>query len=174
VEYKKSEEFAKASAQGKNSHGKKGHNHHLCQGGYTLAIPKCRKMEEDLLTQGIIPLVYEWPERVKNFYHGGKINSEDGTLELPPSLRAVTLKILKIIEDVKVGRLKVDREMDELTMALGNLEHLGRCRGYGVLLWTFRSRETLAPIEVAKEEESVKRSNVAKRLSKYLNNKKKA
>jgi hypothetical protein len=66
VEYKKSEDFAKASARGKKSCGKKGHGHHLGRGGYTLAVPKWRKMEEDLLTQGTIQVVYEWPERVKN------------------------------------------------------------------------------------------------------------
>jgi hypothetical protein len=49
VEYKKSEDFAKASAQGKQSRAKKEHDHHLCQGGYAFAMPKWRKMEEDLL-----------------------------------------------------------------------------------------------------------------------------
>jgi hypothetical protein len=58
VEYKKSEDFAKTSARGNKSCGKKGHDHHLCRGGYTLAISKWRKMEEDLLTQGTIPVVY--------------------------------------------------------------------------------------------------------------------
>jgi hypothetical protein len=41
------------------------------------------------------------------------------------------------IEDVKAGRLKVDREMDELTMALRNPEHHGRCRGYWVVPWKY-------------------------------------
>jgi hypothetical protein len=61
------------------------------------------------------------------------------------------------IEDVKAGKLKVDREMDELTMALGNPEHPGRCRGYGVVPWSMPSRETLIATEAAKEEKSVKR-----------------
>jgi hypothetical protein len=60
VEYKKSEDFAKASARGKKRRGKMGHNHHLGQGGYTLAIPKWLKIEEDLIAQGTIPMVYEW------------------------------------------------------------------------------------------------------------------
>jgi hypothetical protein len=47
------------------------------------------------------------------------------------------------IEDVKAGRLKVDREMDELTMALGNLEHPGRCRGYGVVSWKYAFKGNL-------------------------------
>jgi hypothetical protein len=47
------------------------------------------------------------------------------------------------IEDVKAGRLKVDREMDELTMALRNLEHPGRCRGYGVVPWKYAFKGNL-------------------------------
>jgi hypothetical protein len=44
---------------------------------------------------------------------------------------------LKIIEDVRAGRVKVDREIDELTMALKNPEYPGRCRGFGVVPWKF-------------------------------------
>jgi len=63
VEYKKSGEFAKKSAQGKNSASKKGeYNHGLGRGGYAAAIPKWRKMEEDLMTKGIISAVFDWPE----------------------------------------------------------------------------------------------------------------
>jgi hypothetical protein len=62
VEYKKSEDFAKVSVRGKQSRGKKEHNHHLGRGGYAFAIPKWRKMEEDLLTQGTIPAVVDWPK----------------------------------------------------------------------------------------------------------------
>jgi hypothetical protein len=47
------------------------------------------------------------------------------------------------IEDVKAGRLKVDKEMDELTMALENLEHPGRCRGYGVVPWKYAFKGNL-------------------------------
>jgi hypothetical protein len=125
VEYKKSEDFAKASARGKQSRAKKEHDHHLGRGGYAFAMPKWRKMEEDLLAQGTIPVVVDWLEPVKNWYyaHGDTINSEDGTLDYPPSLRKTALEILKIIEDVRAGRVKVDREIDELTRALKNPEH---------------------------------------------------
>jgi hypothetical protein len=47
------------------------------------------------------------------------------------------------IEDVKAGRLNVDREMDELTMALGNPEHRGRCRGYRVVPWKYAFKGNL-------------------------------
>jgi hypothetical protein len=103
-------------------------------------------MEEDLLAQGTIPAVIDWPERVKNWYcaHGGIINSEDGTLDYPPSLQETALEILKILEDVRASRVKVDREIDELTMALKNPEHPGRCRGFGVVPWKFGFRGDIA------------------------------
>jgi hypothetical protein len=59
VEYKTSEDFSKASARAKQSRAKKEHHHHLGQGGYAFAVPKWRKMEEDLLAQGTIPAVME-------------------------------------------------------------------------------------------------------------------
>jgi hypothetical protein len=92
-------------------------------------------MEEDLLAQGNIPAVVDWPERVKNWYsaHGGTINFEDGTLDYPPLLRETALEIFKIIEDVRAGKVKIDREIDELTMALKNPEHPGCCRGFEVV-----------------------------------------
>jgi hypothetical protein len=146
VEYKKSEDFAKASARGEKSHGKKEHSHHFGRGGNAFAIPKCWKMEGDLLAQGIIPAVVDWPEQVKNWYyaHGGTINSEDGILDYPPLIQEAALEILKIIEDVRAGRVKVDREIDELTMALKNPEHPGRCRGFGVVPWKFAFRGDIA------------------------------
>jgi hypothetical protein len=161
VDYKKSEDFAKASARGKKSHRKKEHGHHLGRGGYTFEIPKWRKMEEDLLAQGTIPAVVDWPEQVKNWYyaHGDTINFEDGTLDYPPSLREAALEILKTIEDVRAGRVKVDREIDELTMALKNPEHPGCCRASRWYHGNFPSRETLPPIEATDEEKSAKRRN---------------
>jgi len=96
-------------------------------------------MEDDLLAKGIILAVFDWPDRSKNWYyaHGGRLNPNDGTLEFPPTLREKAIEIMKKIEDVKAGRLKVDREIDELTLALGNPKHPGRCRGYGVVPWKF-------------------------------------
>jgi hypothetical protein len=109
-------------------------------------MPKWQKMEEDLLAQGTIPTVVDWPKRVKNWYyaHGSTINSEDGTLDYPPSLRETALEILKIVEDVRAGRVKVDREIDEPTMVLKNPEHPRHCRGFGVVPWKFFFRGYIA------------------------------
>jgi hypothetical protein len=94
---------------------------------------------------GIISTVFHWPNRSKNLYyaHGGRLNLDDGTLEFPPTLRENALELMKKIEDVKAVRLKVDKEMDELTMALGNPEHPGRCRGYGVVSWKYAFKRNL-------------------------------
>jgi hypothetical protein len=125
VEYKKSKDFAKASALGKKNRGKKEDDHHLGRGGYAFAIPKWREMEEDLLTQGTIPAVVDWPERVKNWYyaHGGTINSEGSTLDYPPSLREAALEILEIIEYVSAGRVKVNREINDLVGTFNTFIH---------------------------------------------------
>lgn len=153
VDYVESEDFARKSSQAKHSASHKGeYHHHLGRGGYAVAIPKWKKMEEDLVTKGIIPATYDWPERSKNWYyaHGVRLDPNDGTLDFPASLREKALAILQKIEDVKAGRIKVDRENDELTSALGNPKHPGRCRGYGVVPWkyafkghsdTYRSRK---------------------------------
>jgi hypothetical protein len=130
-------------------------------------------MEEDLLAQGTIPAVIDWPELVKNWYyaHGGTINSEDGTLDYPPSLREAALEILKIIEDVRAGKVKVDREIDELTMALKNPKHPGRCRGFGVVPWKFAFRGDITTYRSCKRrrerDEEERRQKLKKRLKEH-------
>jgi hypothetical protein len=110
---------------------------------------------------------------VKNWYyaHGGTINSEDGTLDYPPSLRESALEILKILEDVRVGRVEVDREIDELTMALKNPEHPGRCRGFRVVPWKFGFRGDIATYRSRKRrrkrEEEERRQELEKRLKEH-------
>jgi hypothetical protein len=110
---------------------------------------------------------------VKNWYyaHGGKINSEDGTLDYPPLLREIALVILKILEDVRAGRVKVDREIDELTMALKNPEHPGLCRGFGVVPRKFGFRGDIATYQSHRRrrgcEEEERRQELEKRLKEH-------
>jgi hypothetical protein len=110
---------------------------------------------------------------VKNWYytHGGTINSEDGTLDYPPSLRESALEILKILEDVRAGRVKVVREIDELTMALKNPEHPGRCRGFGVVPWKFGFRGDIATYgsrgRRRESEEEERRQELENRLKEH-------
>jgi hypothetical protein len=110
---------------------------------------------------------------VKNWYyaHGGTINSEDGTLDYPPSLREIALEILKILEDVRASRVRVDREIDELTMALKNPEHPGRCRGFGVVPWKFGFRGDIATYRSRRRrrecEEEERRQELEQRLKEH-------
>jgi hypothetical protein len=69
---------------------------------------------------------------------------------------------LKTLEDVRAGRVKVDREIDELTMVLKNPEHPGSCRGFGVVPWKFGFRGDIATYQSVEEEESAKRRNDGK------------
>ncbi|XP_072148152.1 uncharacterized protein [Setaria viridis] len=142
VEYKRSEEGVKKITTNVANASQKGYHHHLGRGGYGSAIPKWRKMEQDLIERGIIPATIEWPERSKNWYyaHGGSLSQEDGTLIFNDRIREKAEHLMKNIEDSKAGRLRVDRENDELTLALGNPEHPGRCRGFGVVPWKFAFR----------------------------------
>ena len=62
VQYKLSEASEKRTAQARENASKKIHFHHLGQGGYSTAIPKWRKMEDDLTARGIVPATFDWPE----------------------------------------------------------------------------------------------------------------
>jgi hypothetical protein len=78
---------------------------------------------------------------------------------------------LKIIDDVRAGRVKVDREIDELTMALKNPEHLERCRGFGVVPWKFAFRGDIATYRSRRRrrerEEEERRQELEKRLKEH-------
>jgi hypothetical protein len=73
------------------------YNHHLGRGGYAVAILKWRKMEQDLIAKDIISAVFHYPDRLENWYyaHGGRLNPDDGTFELPPTLQEKALEIMK-------------------------------------------------------------------------------
>jgi hypothetical protein len=113
---------------------------------------------------------------VKNWYyaHGGRINSEDGTLDYPPSLQETALEILKILEDVRAGRVKVYREIDELTIALKNPELRGRCRGFGVVPWKFGFRGDIATYRSRRRRKEREEEERRQELEKYLKNTKKS
>jgi hypothetical protein len=67
--------------------------------------------------------------------------------------------------------VKVDREIDELTMALKNLEHPGRCRGFGVVPWKFGFKGDIATYLRRRRrrecEEEERRQELEKRLKEH-------
>jgi hypothetical protein len=151
VQYKKFEESEERAKRNKYNASKKKYFHHLDQGGYSSAIPKWQKMEEDLTVRGIIPATFKWPLRAKYFFyaHGGTLNMEDASFVTTDRRREAADKLDMALKAVAKGTLKPDREKDELTYALRTPEPTGHVRGMGVLPWkhsfsadidTYRSR----------------------------------
>ena len=56
------------------------------------------------------------------------------------------------MQAVVEGTFQPDRERDELTYALGNLEHPGRTQGKGVVPWKYGFRDYIESYRSRKEE----------------------
>ena len=65
------------------------------------------------------------------------LNPKDGSFVLGQELGEAATRLVDLIKATVKGFFMPDREKDELTMALGNLEHPGCCQGKGVLPWKF-------------------------------------
>jgi hypothetical protein len=67
--------------------------------------------------------------------------------------------------------VKVDKEIDELTMALKNLENPRCCRGFGVVPWKFAFRGDIATYRSRRRrrerEEEERRQELEKRLKEH-------
>ncbi|RCV25390.1 hypothetical protein SETIT_5G162700v2, partial [Setaria italica] len=117
--------------------------HHLGPGGYKKGIIKWKRMEDDIIAKGIVPATLKWPEQAKHWYyaHGGTLNPKNGSFVFGQELREAAMRLVELIKSTAEGSFVPDREKDELTMALGNPEHPGYCRGKGVIPWKFAFRE---------------------------------
>ena len=58
-----------------------------------------------------------------------------------PKIQLTAQRLQEAIQAAAEGTFQPDRERDELTYALRNLEHLGRTRGKGVVLWKYGFRD---------------------------------
>jgi len=139
VEYRLSEDSKALSSQNTENASHKEYNHHLGTGGYKSARRKWEAMEQDLLNKGIRPATLDWPERSKNFLyaHGATLNPVDGSVVYGEEIAELATRLMEIIKLVGEGAIKPNREKDELTLALGNPEHTGRCRGKGAVPWKY-------------------------------------
>ena len=63
------------------------------------------------------------------------MDPKTGLVSQKAILKGAEQKILDTIEEAGTGVFTPNRENDELTRALGNLEHPGRTRGKGVIAW---------------------------------------
>ena len=103
-------------------------------GGYKTAEPKWDRAEDSMRAQGIIPATENWSQRSRNWIlgHGSSYNEETGELVHNNEKMIVPHKdVVAAIDEVRAGKFHPDREKDELTKALKNLEHTGQTRGLG-------------------------------------------
>ncbi|KAK1609754.1 hypothetical protein QYE76_033427 [Lolium multiflorum] len=105
-----------------------------CFCGYKSAIPKWTEFENKLMNAGITPQTWDWPERSKFwlFAHGAGLDPKTGLIvakgKWKEKIEEIVPKLITAIEQVRKGEYIPDRENDELTLALGNPEHVGRVR----------------------------------------------
>jgi len=103
--------------------------------------------------QGVVSQTIQenWGERSKQWLygHGGTIDPITGLLDWAPEISRATERLVCARAEVASGLFKPNRENDELTYALENLEHGEPTRGYGAVPWyhsfladqgTYRSR----------------------------------
>ena len=135
VAYKNSAIAMVRSTQNKLTAEKKKYFHRLGSGGYKTVVPKWEAYENELCQKGITPQTDDWPERSNLwlFAHGVGLDPDIGLIvakgKWKKRITRVVKKLVDAIEKVKKGEFVPDREDDELTLALGNPEHDGRCRG---------------------------------------------
>jgi hypothetical protein len=76
--------------------------------------------------------VPELKPRLKQWIYARSVDSSGSSLKFAKTKTGeVVSKILKLAKDKENGAFNPSREMDELTVALGNLEHTGCTRGLG-------------------------------------------
>ena len=137
VKQRKSDAAVARSAKNKLNAGKKEYHHTLGAGGYLAAVPKWEAFEARLLDNGIIPQTHDWPERSKFwlFAHGAGLDPETVLIvaqgKWKKKVEYITKELVNAIDLVRKGLYVVNREKDELSLALGNPEKVGRVRGYG-------------------------------------------
>ena len=69
------------------------------------------------------------------YAHGAALDPQTRQIVANGKWKEKVEKITKDLEDaiekVQKGEYQPERENEELTLALGNPEHVGRCQGYG-------------------------------------------
>ena len=85
-----------------------------------LAIMKWEKKEQDLLARGITPVTINQHKCSRPWYyaHGGSLNAENGVGIFGEGIQQVAIRL----QDATQGTFEPNRENDEWTYALQNLE----------------------------------------------------
>nr|AAP52690.2 transposon protein, putative, CACTA, En/Spm sub-class [Oryza sativa Japonica Group] len=145
VAYKTGQQGQAMMAKNKENAAKKKYHHHLGSGGYSVAIPKWEEMEASLIERGIEPATAKWPDRSKFWYytHGGTLNPVDGSLVFSDQIHKAVSRLTDAVVASSQGTFRLDREKDELSLALQTPEHPGRTRGKGVIPWKIGFKEDI-------------------------------
>ena len=107
------------------------HHHHLGPGGYYAKEEQFRKMDEEAAAAGNID-VTNLKVRSRNWIYARSTESSGSNLKFDkPETQEAVSRILKYAEDKEKGSFNPSRERDELSLGLGNKEHIGRTRGLG-------------------------------------------
>ena len=86
-------------------------------------------MDEEATTAGNID-VKNLKVRSRNWIYARSTESSNGNLKFDKlEIQEPVSKILKYAEDKKKGSFNPSRERDELSLGLGNKEHIGRTKG---------------------------------------------
>ena len=73
--------------------------------------------------------------RLRLFATGVTLNQLDGNLVVPEHMQEVSRDLVAAVDEAQQVTFQPQRENDELTRALKNLEHPGRACGIGVIPW---------------------------------------
>ncbi|KAG2555492.1 hypothetical protein PVAP13_8NG031164 [Panicum virgatum] len=104
--------------------------HHLGTGGYIGKAPKWREEEAERRAKGIAHPLDRCNDRTRNWVLGRKPKVVDGKMVFPePQTAEAVEKIQEVVRKEVSGEFTPNREVDELSVGLGNKEHRGRVRG---------------------------------------------
>ena len=105
------------------------HHHHLGPGGYYAKEERFRKMDEEAIASGNID-VKNLKVRSRNWIYVRSTESSDSNLKFDkPVTQEAVSRIRKYVKDKEKGSFNPSRERDELSLGLGNKEHIGRTKG---------------------------------------------
>ena len=106
-------------------------HHHLGPGGYYVKEEQFRKMDEEATAATNID-VMNLKVCSRNWIYARSTESSSDNLKFDkPKTQEAVSRILKYAKDKEKGSFNPSRERDQLSLGLGNKEHIGRTRGLG-------------------------------------------
>ena len=80
-----------------------------------------------MIAAGVTPKTLGWPDRCRTWFyaHGGMLDPKTGEIIEQASLKEASDALLEAIKEAQTGPFQPERENDELTRALKNLEPIG-------------------------------------------------